>query len=380
MLEVGLKLELQIVDLSRGGAGVARHDSGCVVFVPYTAPGDRVRVEIVELEKRFAQAQLIEVLTPSDLRVQPRCAVYGKCGGCLWQHLDYSLQWKTKVAGVQHALVRVNLGSVAPPLDQWDLLPAEQVWNYRNRIQLRGESGALGYHARGSRDLVPIERCEIALEKINESLPAVREEALRLSRPYKVELETMPEGWVRRTWNARHAAEGFRQVHDEQNLRLQKWVSQQVPDRARVWDLFGGQGNLSRGLLPRVQSVDCVDVTAPANPTEHVRPGVIHFHRSAVAPWVEHQAGRGAGNVLKTTERVVISDPPREGLAVQFNRILPPAEKAGVRRWIAVGCDVDSWARDLSKMTRRGWKVERLGVLDFFPQTPHVECLAVLSL
>ncbi len=380
MLAVGQTLELEIVDLARGGAGVARHAEGSVIFVPHTAPGDRVRVEIVDLEKRFAHAKLLEIVKPSSHRIVPKCAVFGRCGGCQWQHIDYSLQWSTKVSGVRQALKRVGLSESLPPVEQWDLLPARQIWSYRNRIQLRGEAGTLGFHARGSRDLVTIERCEIAEERINESLPAVREEALRLNRPYKVELETMPEGWVRRVWNERHGSAGFRQVHDEQNTVLQHWVSAQIPDRARVWDLFGGQGNLSRGLLPRVQSVDCVDVTAPANPADHTRPGIIHFHRSPVASWVEHQAGRGQGKILKTTPLLVISDPPREGLAVEFNRILPAAERLGVKRWVSIGCDADSWARDLGKMAKRGWKTERIGVLDLFPQTPHVECLAVLSL
>src|SRR4051812_46602980 len=95
---------LRITDLSRGGAGVSRDPSGRVVFVPYSAPGDLVRVRIVEAEKRYAQGEILEILEPSVERQVPPCPVFGKCGGCQWQHLPYSLQWSTKSKGLLHAL------------------------------------------------------------------------------------------------------------------------------------------------------------------------------------------------------------------------------------------------------------------------------------
>src|SRR5580704_6655799 len=97
-------LELEITDLARAGAGVARDPSGRVVFVPLTAPGDRVRAQVVDADKRYAQAILLEVLKPSPLRAQAPCTVFGRCGGCQWQHISYELQWKTKRGGVLHAL------------------------------------------------------------------------------------------------------------------------------------------------------------------------------------------------------------------------------------------------------------------------------------
>src|SRR5690349_20214142 len=120
-------IELIIQDLARGGAGVARDASGRVIFVPYSAPGDRVRVRITESKKNYAQAELIELLEPSSLRQQPPCPVFGRCGGCQWQHLPYSLQWETKVKGVLHALGRVQ---VEPPA-RLEELAAERIWEYR---------------------------------------------------------------------------------------------------------------------------------------------------------------------------------------------------------------------------------------------------------
>ena len=96
-MEMQPPIELEIQDLSRGGAGVARDASGRVIFVPFTAPGDRVRVRVAQAKKQnYANAELLEVVRPAELRQQPVCPVFGQCGGCQWQHLPYSLQWKTK--------------------------------------------------------------------------------------------------------------------------------------------------------------------------------------------------------------------------------------------------------------------------------------------
>src|SRR4051812_26561964 len=102
------ELTLKIQDLARGGAGVSRDESGRVIFVPYTAPGDVVRVRITEEKKNYAQGELLEVVEPSSIRQKAPCPVFGRCGGCQWQHLPYELQFRTKLQGVVHALSRVG--------------------------------------------------------------------------------------------------------------------------------------------------------------------------------------------------------------------------------------------------------------------------------
>ena len=204
------ELVLKIYDLARAGAGVGKTDEGKIVFVPYTAPGDTVRVTIYKSDKRYSYAKLEEILEASPLRVKARCAVFAKCWGCDWQHLPYEKQWERKNSGVKHALKRVE---VLPP-DTWEEFPAERIWEYRNRIQLRGFQNELGFFSAQTRALVPLTRCEIAHSEINRELPAIREKGKSLSTPYKVELEHLASGGVAAYWNAKHAAGGFRQVHN----------------------------------------------------------------------------------------------------------------------------------------------------------------------
>ncbi len=360
-------LTLRIQDLARGGAGVARDESGRVIFVPYTAPGDLVRVEVVEERKNYAQGRLLEVLEPSPVRVQPACPVFGRCGGCQWQHLPYELQWKTKASGVRHALSRTQIELEAA---RWEEFPAERIWEYRNRVQVRGFGQQMGFFEPGTKNLVPVDRCAIARPEINARWSAIREEGSRKEAPYKVEIEVLEDGSVRQAWNAKHAALGFRQIHDEQNARLKAWVAGALTPGRVLYDLFGGSGNLSSGLSGKMTRIHCVDFSAP-EASSRPEQGY-HFHRGDVSRWISRQQGTGE-------EASAIIDPPREGLGQSFGAIADGLERLGVGELVAVGCDPDSWARDLSRFRRRGWTLERAAVFDLFPQTSHVESVARLT-
>lgn len=362
-------LVLKITDLARGGAGVARDESGRVVFVPFTAPGDLVKVRVARAEKRYAQGELVEIVERSPVRQEAPCPAFGRCGGCQWQHLPYELQWETKHRGVEHALTRAGV----PIPDMREQMPAERVWEYRNRVQLHGDGKALGFYATGTHLIVPVERCAIARTEINAAWVGTSAEGARLSRPYKVEVEVAPDGSVIKSWNAGHAAAGFRQVHDDQNEKLRAWVAKSVLPNRRLFDLYGGAGNLSLPLASIMTEVHCVDT--------HVRdegeliPSNVRFHRSKVRQWLN----KARADYPRAASTAIL-DPPRIGLGEDFQEIAAALEKLGTREIVAVGCDPDSWAKDLLKFVKRGWRLEKIATLDLFPQTPHVESLALLRL
>ena len=377
-----LVIELVIQDLSRGGAGVGRDDSGRAVFVHGTAPGDRVRVRVTEEKKRYAQAELLELLERATLRVEPRCRVYGRCGGCQWQHLPYDLQWKTKVQGALHALKRVGFeGAEELPQDQY---PAVTPWNYRNRVQLRGGQHGVGFYARGSHEVVPIERCEIAREEINQRISNLSSEARSRDNPSKVEVEVLATGEVRSVWNSKHGALGFRQINDEQNSQLRAWIGRALlPSQGQgglLLDLYGGFGNLSRDLASGFGRVQCVDWGARQEGGDY--PAHFEVFSEDVLRWVRKEL-RAKGLENASPGGAVILDPPREGCGEALSEISQLVDRRGIRQWIAVGCDPDSWAKDLWRKLRSdrdsGWRIERLAFFDFFPQTPHLESVALLS-
>ena len=366
-----MEILLEITALSRSGAGVGRDAGGRVVFVPFTAPGDSVRVEVISEEKRYAEARLLEVVKPSEQRAVPPCPVFGRCGGCEWQHLPYETQWETKKGGVVHALSRVGVSAEGLPLHE---LPADRIWEYRNRVQLRGFRDELGFYARRSKQIVPIEKCYIARPELNERLGEVKEAGRGRPREYKVELEVFPGGEVTEAWNAGHSAQGFRQVHDEQNEKLRGWVRDSLAGGPVLLDLYGGRGNLSSGLESKYPEIHCVDIGSHReNPPE--TPAGYQFHRSPVLPWLRQNAEW----LAKAPVIDAILDPPREGLGPDLAAIVEIFRGLPLRRLLMVGCDADSWARAVSRLDHYGWKVASVGALDFFPQTHHVEALAMLE-
>ncbi len=366
-----MEIDLHITDLSRSGPGLGRDTSGRVVFVPFTAPGDRVRVEIIAEEKRYSEGRVVKFISQSPMRQPPPCAAFGTCGGCQWQHLPYSVQWQTKKSGVSHSLARVNVESENIPFTE---IPAEKIWEYRNRIQLRGFGPEIGFYIRGTNKIVPIDKCYIARPEINDRIIAAKNSGKSRPKEYKLELEVFPDGAVTETWNSGHSALGFRQVHDEQNEKLKAWVAGNLTAGGILLDLYGGSGNLSLEIAERFQKVHCVDVGAPLNRSTST-PGNYLFHRTPVLEWLRKEEALLAKSTIPV--RVVV-DPPREGLGNELVPIVEILKNLPVVETILIGCDSDQWARATSRFIKHGWRLESLGALDFFPQTSHVETLAAL--
>ncbi|MBS1959094.1 MAG: class I SAM-dependent RNA methyltransferase [Bdellovibrionales bacterium] len=364
------QITVKITDLSRGGSGVARLESGEVVFIPFTSPGDEVLIEIVEIKKNYLHGKLLEVVRPSPNRIKPECHVFGKCGGCEWQHLPYTLQFETKKRGVLHALARAGVPFDGISIDD---LPAANPYSYRNRIQMNGDVAAktFGFYSRGSKVIVDTDSCSVASDAINSAIPRIREEGFKTHREnFKAEITVDAEDpeQLDVTWNMPNAANGFRQINDEQNAVLQGWIAKHTADAETLLDLFGGAGNLSLGIAKKFKEVHCVDIRVPKDSSfPH-----FHFHKGTVSSWLPTFKKPGSSVSL-------ILDPPREGLSQEFERITKSVEKYPVQTMILVGCDVDAFVRDTHRFIKHGFKLKRLGILDLFPQTTHVESLALFT-
>lgn len=127
----GAELELEIEKFADRGKSLARVN-GYVVFVAGAVPGDRVRARIVRRRKNFAEARLLELLTPSPLRTEPRCEYFGTCGGCSWQHVGYEAQLEAKRQSVEEAF-RHTGGFPEPEVHP--TLGSERTYFYRNKME-----------------------------------------------------------------------------------------------------------------------------------------------------------------------------------------------------------------------------------------------------
>jgi len=204
------EIEVEIDALSNLGVGIARvqveaedagftsnlpgltskkpESQGWVVFVPHTLPGEKVLARIFRNDKSHSQADFVKVIKPSPDRVEPKCELFGRCGGCQYQHLSYEkqLSWKTRQVEelLQHMAGVETTVSAA--------IPSPKQWGYRSKITPHfkrprdGKIGDIGFLLAGQRSkLVDVQQCPIAMDEINEAMPRIREETHANAKAYK---------------------------------------------------------------------------------------------------------------------------------------------------------------------------------------------------
>lgn len=366
---------LRVIDLSRGGAGVAKSSTGKIYFIPWSAPGDLVKVNTEVAHRKYNDAIHVELLELSPMRVSPKCKIFQKCGGCQWQHIPYSLQWKTKVKSVLHQLHKQGL-TENPLLEEY---PAERIWEYRNRVQLRGVTtpgqAKLGFFRSRSNQLIFTDRCEISRPEINQAWPSVIAEASKFKSPsLKVEIEVLEDGTITSTWDAPHSSRGFQQVHSDQNLKLREWLFNNLTEGETLFDFFGGSGNLSIDLTNKMKRILCIDRFLSGKKRVQT-PDHFEFCNQSVVPWIQ----KNKSYLQNLYRSRAITDPPRSGLGKSFMEIEKFLNQVRTQEWILIGCDLDSWSRDLFAALKKNWKLQKIALFDFFPQTIHLECVAKLS-
>jgi 23S rRNA (uracil1939-C5)-methyltransferase len=340
-------VELTIEDVAFGGNGVARHE-GKVVFVPFTIERERVSARVTREKKKFAEAELLSVLEPSTLRVQPQCPYFGRCGGCSYQHIDYRHQLEIKARQVEQTLRRIaRLDHV--PMRPIVASPAE--YGYRNRITVHAEDRVIGFYRRDEHRLIDVEVCPISRPEVNRALTALR------------------AGPVRDGHYSLRADEGprvFAQTNDAVAEELARIVCDFVPpSQSLLIDAYCGSGFLAKRLLHRAHRVVGIDWD---------RFAIAAAQRDATAneTYLAGDIDEHLGAVLKQGCRettTVIVDPPATGLTTQSRELLlslPPATL------VYVSCNPSTLARDLSALVQR-FTIESVTPLDMFPQTAEIE-------
>ena len=368
---VGDRLEVEIADMAFGGDGVGKVD-GFVVFVPFVIVGELALVEITERKKDFARARLLQIITPSPDRVDPKCQYFGECGGCQYQHIDYEAQGRIKLEQVRNLFVRV--GGFAPEV-VGELIPCPAPYGYRNRIMIRRQwdkfqqKAIYGFLRAESRLVVDLERCEIAEEALNEQLQQVREDPPPRNMQ-KVVLRMMPDDWEMHR-------DSFFQNNFSLLPKLVETVRSRLADASTKYlvDAYCGIGFFSLSMADLVEGFVGIDID-----------------KQCILPARENLAARGIENGEfiqgKTEEQMdallerfpaedttLILDPPRKGVHKEGLEML---SNANPRQVIYVSCHPATLARDLKWLCEQGYELKSVTALDMFPQTQHVECVADL--
>ncbi|MBI2340964.1 MAG: class I SAM-dependent RNA methyltransferase [Deltaproteobacteria bacterium] len=165
------KLTVSIEKLNSEGEGLARH-MGKVIFIPWGVPGDTVSIQIEEEQKDYSRGRILDIVQKSPDRADPPCPYFFNCGGCQLQQMTYESQLKSKKEMVLDALRRI---AKMPDAACEDVIPSPKTWNYRSRIQIqRDREGKIGFFRAESHEIVEIEKCLIADERLNEKLAELR--------------------------------------------------------------------------------------------------------------------------------------------------------------------------------------------------------------
>ncbi len=424
----------RIDSLTHDGRGVA-HLDGKAVFVEGALPGEEVMFIYVKQHKRYDEAVMTEVIDPSPERVTPRCAHSSLCGGCSLQHLraESQIQMKERVLldGLRH-LGDVTPEEVMPPL-------TGPHWGYRRRARLgakyveKKQAMFVGFREKRSAYLADLSQCEVLHPKVGHQLLALREllrgldayqripqvevaagdekiglvfrhldplsehdlAALRAfgeTHGFYIYLQAAGPDSVAPLWPSdprltyrlsefdvelEFLPTDFTQVNGDINAAMARRALELLDLRGdeRVLDLFCGIGNFTLPIARRAAAVVGVEgdaqLVARARGNAN-RNGIVNaeFHAADLSdetsmwPW----AVPGFDKILL--------DPPRTGALEVVRRVAG----LGARRIVYVSCNPATFARDAAELVRQhGYRLRKAGVMDMFPHTTHVECIALFE-
>ena len=379
------ELEVEVEKLIAGGDGIGRWE-GIPIFVPRSAPGDRLRVRIVERRPDYGRAEIVEILREGPGRRQPPCEYFGQCGGCDLQHLDDQVQPKLKAAAVRETLVR--LGGVSTEVPIGIIVGAP--WGYRQRAQVHTEvddqeAVHIGFHARRGHQLVAVESCPVLVPDLEQELARIPP---RLTSPPPRRLDLLvgddgklstaprvpdlPHGEVQISVGQIDYQLDARCFFQSHRQLLPELIQEVVGDwrGKEAFDLFAGVGFFSLPLSERYDRVVAVEGDNVAgrylqrNARRH-RAERLEYVHSAVESWI--------ASLPDGADRVVV-DPPRAGLSGKVKEYLCQRRP---RHLTYASCHPATLARDLRALDR-AFTVDRLCLIDLFPQTGHMEVVAQL--
>ena len=418
----------QLVQIEKpvyGGSFLARAE-GKAIFVPLTLPGEQARIRITQSKSGYSTAELAEVVTAAPERVAAPCPQFGLCGGCHYQHTGYENQLALKLAILRETLDRASV----PVPETIDVLAAEP-WAYRNRIRVAFDAeGNPGYRGRRSHAVIPLGECPIAAPLLRTAARAAGELLVRIPanlRPVELalfcdrdessllatfftggsaelRLDSLAKPLAQRIpalKGAQLAAEG-RPGHPQRTLaqwgagsleylaagfgyrvdhgaffQSNRWLLDEFVSRVTgghsgklAWDLFAGVGLFARALAAHFDRVIAVE-SAPAS-TAALEHNLLGSSGTAIAaPTLDFLRAQ------PSSERpdLIVVDPPRTGLGAELTTLLGAIAAPAL---VYVSCDPATLARDLRALVTTGYTVESVALADMFPQTFHLETIALL--
>jgi 23S rRNA (uracil1939-C5)-methyltransferase len=390
IVKPGTILEVKIEKIVPNGFGLAFAEN-LTVFVSLAAPGDLLRVKVHNLKGRTAFAEIVEVLEPSPVRIEPPCPYFGRCGGCDFQQLNYGAQLAAKVAIIGDCLTRIGQINLE---NEIEIIGSPHDFDYRARAQwhLDPRRRRFGYFRRNSHEVIDVENCPIVTVELKETLRDLRENVeWEDFLGDKTEIEAASAGEqisvysseiIEPTREISFELGGHRYFYDAQTFfqgnpflidKLVETAIEGAEGRAAL-DLYCGVGHFTLPLAGKFEKVDGVEASGKAiefarKNIENARLENVEVHAEPVGEWLADQA-ESLGEI-----DFVLLDPPRAGTEKEtIERLL----EIRPREISYVSCEPSTLARDLRLLCADFYRIESITAVDLFPQTHHIETVVRL--
>lgn len=418
-------LELEVESLSHEAHGVARHD-GKVVFVPDALPNETVKVRIQKQQRHFSQAQLLEILSPSQQRVEPQCRHFSRCGACQIQHLETSAQLPYKQANLNQQLER-QLKLEALP---WHKPVESNGFGYRRRARLgvryrkQLDEMIVGFREEANSHLAAIENCLVLEPILQPVIPAMTQclntlqkkdvitqmeliacnqgavvvlrhikpltqedkvllkqqaqilnchlylegnDAIECITPEKGETLSYSVAGFDLAFKVKDFIQGNANVNEAMVALAKQWLA--LKDDETLLDLFSGIGNFSIPLAKHVKEL--VAVEGVKTMVERINHNAQKHSITNIQAIALNLADEELLFRLPKADAILL-DPPRAGAAE-----LMPWLSQQTCRILYVACEPSSLVRDAKPLLDAGYRIDKISVMDMFPQTKHVETMAL---
>jgi 23S rRNA (uracil1939-C5)-methyltransferase len=388
-LTIGQRIFVTVERLVFGGDGLAKYN-GFILFIPRSAALDELEVELTEIKKSFGRAKIVQIIKASPERRETPCKYLSPklnhvCGGCDWQHLNYShqLQWKEKI--VQETLKK-HLEDDSQVLP---IFSSPKELAYRNRIQLKNKSQKVGYFGADSHQLVPIDSCLIADKALSDHIqnPSFIQKIKKNESEniQKIELSLNRNNTVKEVFNSSNLSEPneFSQVNEACNEVLinqaLEWTSH-LKKIDMFLDLYAGMGNFTFPIYNKLKPHKTMAVEWTPGSVEIANQKIkdeqlksIRFYAGDVGSFLRRF------NSVENDNSLICLDPPRGGCDLEVIKYLAALNFKNI---LYVSCNPTTLSRDLDwlkNFSNNAYQVKKMTTFDMFPQTHHVETMVLLE-
>ena len=391
-----------------GGNSIAKINSK-TVFIPYSLPGETLLVNIVQHKNDYDNAEIVEILEPSPYRVKPECKYYGVCGGCNMMHISDAYQRELR----KNMLIDAFKNNHIDISDKVEVIYSDN-FNYRSRFQFMNG----GLSVKSGNTIIPIDKCLCAENVVNEYLASTKPENRPKGRVHYFGSEKITEGNKVRTAveipkqeapkpkmkngkklkikenhyfagtvyspensvtvklnnkNISFDVRGFFQSNLKVFEKVLTLINNSLPGGENIVDMYSGCGSISAFLADKYKNVILVEHNRDAlvyaeinmNGTKHTSYGLSGEN------WVKNCA-----QLCGKIDAVVV-DPPRSGMEKAVCDYLCTSKIPFIR---SLSCDPATHARDAARLIKAGYKLEKVYLLDFYPNTSHIESFCVFNI